>query len=451
MDLLEFFSIIVLAILCASVMGRVAGVMEGFTPENEATLSTKSPYSKLTTTKSPLHQFLPDCTKHSYRDFVFKKTKSKGMVCPMVKDEEGFLSEWAAFYEMQGFDHIIFYDNNSTLSFAELDPWMKDGFVEIRRNWWVNDSKLIAQAKSKSRNKFNEMMRVKMLAEVDCKQTAVAMGMEVFVSVDMDEYVFPTRNDITAMDDFVEWFNSTTRGYVLMDKFNFPSTPHLLEPVHLLTMEAYQTRHPYANKMNYYSTVFNKAALRLQFGPEYNSDTVQMMVHCCDFHGCGNFRFNNTCPKLIASETGKIAGKHRSWKQPPHLHHYARSLEKYVLKAKTWETASGHDSTGYNIYNYFDRATGFEFDDSAIKWSCQLRSLLYNRTGAAHYVRPGDFWYRNPEYGKIVSDPKKRARYGRGEGAKVSPGEMNPYPPGITYQGGHKTYQPPTMTTDGKK
>ena len=394
------------------------------------------------TEKSPYFQHLPDCSKVSPSTYVWKKTASKGMVCPMVKDEEGFLSEWTAFYEMQGFDHVIFYDNNSTLPFTELAPWIASGFVEVRRNWWVNDSKLNAP-KRKWKNKFDDMMRVKMLAEVDCKRTAVEMGYEIFVSLDMDEYVFPTRNDVTVMDELVWWFNTTTRGFVLLDKFQFPPTPHLLEPIQLLTIEAYQTRYPNANKMNYYTSVSNKVALRLQHAPEYSPETVQMMVHCCDFHGCGNSRFNSTCPKLLYSETGKITGKHRPWKQPPHIHHYARSLEKYVMKQKTWETASGHDSTGYTINNYFDRVSGFEFDDSAVKWGCQLRALLANRTGIKHYVRPGDSWYRNPEFGRTVEDAKKRSRFGHGYGIRLPTGEMNPYPPGLTYQGGHKTYVPP--------
>merc|ERR1711871_637452 len=80
---------------------------------------------------SPYHQHLLDCEKVSKSSYIKKKTKSKGIVCPMVKDEEGLLSEWTAYYEMQGFDHIIFYDNNSTMSFAELDPWIKTGFAEI--------------------------------------------------------------------------------------------------------------------------------------------------------------------------------------------------------------------------------------------------------------------------------------------------------------------------------
>lgn len=393
------------------------------------------------TDKSPYYQHLPDCTKVSPRTYVRKKTTAKGIVCPMIKDEEGFLSEWVAFYEMMGFDRVIFYDNNSTSPFTELDPWIKSGFAEVRRNWWVNDTRL-STGKRKAK-KFDYMMGMKMLAEVDCKRTAVEMGFEIFISLDMDEYVFPSRNDITLIDELVWWFNTTTRGFVLLEKLQFPPTPHLLEPIQLLTIEAYQTRYPHASKMNYYTSVSNKVALRLQGAPEYSPETIQMMIHCCDFHGCGNSGFNKTCPKLLYSETGKVSGKHRPWKQPPHIHHYARSLEKYVLKQKTWETASGHDSTGYTIYNYLDRVSGFEFDDSAVKWGCQLRSLLFNRTGMQNYVRPGDSWYRNPEFGRTVADPKKRSRYGHGFGVRLGPSEFNPYPPGETYQAAHATYVPP--------
>ena len=45
------------------------------------------------------------------------------------------------------------------------------------------------------------MMRIKMLAEVDCKQAAIDAGIQVFISVDMDEYVFPNDNKWTLMDE----------------------------------------------------------------------------------------------------------------------------------------------------------------------------------------------------------------------------------------------------------
>lgn len=60
----------------------------------------------LTDNKSPYNQNLPDCTSFKYNKVV-KKTKVKGIVCPMIKNEIGFLSEWTAYYEMQGTIYLI--------------------------------------------------------------------------------------------------------------------------------------------------------------------------------------------------------------------------------------------------------------------------------------------------------------------------------------------------------
>ena len=114
-----------------------------------------------------------------------------------------------------------------------------------------------------------------------------------------------------------------------------------------------------------------------------------------------------------------------------------------MLKQRTWETAGGHNNKGYDIYNYLDRVLGFEYDDSAVVWGCQVREMLRKRTNESNYVRPGDFWYRNPEFGKIVSDPRKRGRHGSGLGKKVGWHDMNPYPIGESYQAAHKVYSDP--------
>ena len=44
-------------------------------------------------------------------------------------------------------------------------------------------------------------------------------------------------------------------GVMMIPKYQFPPTPHILEPINLLTIEAFQTRMPGENKMNYYTTV----------------------------------------------------------------------------------------------------------------------------------------------------------------------------------------------------
>jgi hypothetical protein len=43
-------------------------------------------------TMSPLYQHLPDCRKKFVR--ISKQTTEKGLICPMFRDEEGFLAEF---------------------------------------------------------------------------------------------------------------------------------------------------------------------------------------------------------------------------------------------------------------------------------------------------------------------------------------------------------------------
>ncbi|KAJ1397050.1 hypothetical protein B484DRAFT_458779, partial [Ochromonadaceae sp. CCMP2298] len=377
--LFALLNLLIVAILCS-------------TPWGDSNVDPRSPY----------YQHLPDCDKRTTPN-VIKKTDRKGVVCPMIKDEIGFLSEFVAFYEMMGFNEVVFYDNNSTSSTAELKPWIDTGFVTIVQDW--GQASIPGLFKNKKK-KYLDMMRVKFAAEVHCKASAAAKGYEVFVSVDMDEYVLPRRSGLTVMDDLMQWFDETTRGIAVISKLQFPPTPHILEPVNLLTLEAYQTRMGEPGRMNYYTSVSNKVALRLQGSKDYTNTTTAFLVHCCDFHGCGNFNVHAKCKQWFQEgERWNIDGKHRKWIPTPRINHYARSLEKYILKQGTWDTAgNGRD---YDTYNFLDRVSGFKFDNSALEWTCQLRELLRNRTGEQHYLRPGDVWYRNPEFGKTVSDARK--------------------------------------------
>ena len=79
---------------------------------------------------SPFNQQLPVC--NSSFQFPLKQSALKGIVCALIKDEQGFLSEFAAYYVLHGFDHIIFYDNNSSQNLDELDPWIKKGIVTVK-------------------------------------------------------------------------------------------------------------------------------------------------------------------------------------------------------------------------------------------------------------------------------------------------------------------------------
>ena len=66
--------------------------------------------------------------------------------------------------------------------------------------------------------------------------------------------------------------------------------------------------------------------------------------------------------------------------------------------------------------------------------------MLKARTGEASYVRPGNNWYRNPEYGRTVEDARKRGRNGAAYGKKLGAREMNTYPSEDFYQRAHRAY-----------
>jgi hypothetical protein len=367
---------------------------------------------------NPFHQNLPDCTENNFKTLK-KQTQAKAILCPMIRDEEGFLSEWVAYYQMHGFDHIMIHDDGSTDNgLAELKPWIDSGFVTIKSNW-TSESIHIAPAFGK--NEFKRMMTTKALLEVYCKLEAVKWGYSYFVSLDIDEYMIPKNPAVTIVDELHNWFEKTKRSIYCIGKLNFQSTPHILEPVNLLTIEAYQTRMKAQAKMNYYTSVAPKCAYRLA-GPDYNENSTQYAAKCCHFHGCVGYDFidkDTTCRdfhKTAFHEKGK-----------PYLdyfdiNHYSRSLEKYALKGKTWRTSTGEVKAGenmhdvaksYDIPKFLHRSAGWHYDSTAVRYGCQLREQLKIMTGNSTYLRPGDCWYRNPEFGKPIDDPDKRGRYGK--------------------------------------
>lgn len=290
--------------------------------------------------KSPLNQRLPDCTAGNYSR-TFKKTNWKGLVCPMIKDEIGFLAEWTAFYEMMGFDHVIFFDNNSTTPLSELDPWISTGFAEVVAHgvWWEHDKGLKQSlTRSSGKRRFNDMMRVKFLSEVFCKKKAIELNYDIFLSVDLDEFVFPLQRGVTLIDEMAEWFSSTKRRVMSLSKLNFNPVPHFLEPINLLVIEAFLVRMSAANRMNYYKNIMPKVALWLS-GREntehFSNYTLEYIVHCCDFHGCNNHE-HKPCGTTLKDGTSisnpslfrvmccverwNLEGKHLKWKATPLIH-----------------------------------------------------------------------------------------------------------------------------------
>lgn len=184
--------------------------------------------------------------------------------------------------------------------------------------------------------------------------------------------------------------------------------------------------------MSYYTNVMPKCAYALNH-TTFTKDTASYIAHCCFFHGCDGV--DRTAKSTICSEgvkSGVMHGVTKGNGKGYHIgliNHYARSLEKYAFKAKTWRTASGEGGAGaatkYDIVGFMVRNIGWKGDSTALRYSCQLRDLLRHMTKEEVYLRPGTIWYRNPEFGRHVSDGEKRGRYGR------------PNPEGFTYRDGN--------------
>lgn len=369
------------------------------------------------------------------------------------------MSEWIAYYQMHGFDHVILYNDSSVdNSGAEIEPWLRSGFVSVVSHW-SHESLNIGPAFVKSA--FKESMTIKGLLEGECKKQALKWGYDYFFSLDIDEYVMPVHPDITIVDALDDFFNDTDRKMYCMDKLNFQVTPHSLEPVNLLTIEAYQHRMRQPSKMSYYTSVAPKCAFRLRH-PEYNANHTEYVTHCCHFHGCQgiDYRAGTTfCRDHEKEEGWDIKSKGKKWKDSLYINHYSRSLEKYVIKGKTWKTASGEVTGGmnshqaarsYDIPKFLSRNLGWYFDNRGVRFGCELRELLRNVTGEPVYLRPGGGWYRNAEFGKEVTDPEKRGRYGRvnAPGFKFSDGNPYHYHGGYTMEELLRIYptQAPVMT-----
>ena len=105
---------------------------------------------------------------------VKKHKDAKGILCPMIRDEEGFLSEWVAYYQVHGFSHIMIFDDGSNDDFREeLAPWIKTGFVSIVGNFSAESMNVSHIAR---RNDFKCAMALKALLEAKCKLKAVELG-----------------------------------------------------------------------------------------------------------------------------------------------------------------------------------------------------------------------------------------------------------------------------------
>ena len=176
---------------------------------------------------SPYQQHLPDCAVGYPR--VTKVTEKKAILCPMFRDEQGFLAEWIAYYKLHGFDHIMLFDDGSADGYRdEVLPWVTSGFVSVRGNWTMDSLEMNPAA---AKGEFKRAMTTKALLERECKLQAQAWNYTYFVSLDIDEYLIVNDEPdqagypLSIVDALDRWYTAADgRGMLCIDKNNFAST-----------------------------------------------------------------------------------------------------------------------------------------------------------------------------------------------------------------------------------
>ena len=96
-----------------------------------------------------------------------------------------------------------------------------------------------------------------------CIQKGMDMNMDYFASLDLDEYLMPSSGLETTVDVLHRYYEHTRTNVLRANKINFQSAPHLLEPVNLLTLEAYHMRMKRERAMTYFKNVNRKIILQL--------------------------------------------------------------------------------------------------------------------------------------------------------------------------------------------
>lgn len=245
--------------------------------------------------------------------------------------------------------------------------------------------------------------------------------------------------------------------WISLTKYNFNSAPHLLEPIDQLGIEAYTSRYYWGNRITFYAQVQKKFLYRLSGSDITDGPVVfgnythvqKFMSSCCFFHGCSDKSRDpkelcNTLRPYMSQEyednfltIGRQHRKHaKVWL---HMNHYARSLEKFQLKQATWQTAS-QETNSYDLSNYMSRTYGWIYDPTAVYYGCAVRYEI-NRAkreyiqsvkdspkfslDAPHdplsaiyilempqsdfqFLRQGENWYRNPEFGVAIASKLKQ-------------------------------------------
>ena len=140
------------------------------------------------------------------------------------------------------------------------------------------------------------------------------------------------------------------------------ASPHTVEPVDLLTIEAYQLRMAKENQLTHFKTVPSKVALRLNH-PSYQDSHRAYLIHCCNAFGCG-------LKKKICRDVSAVVPALHGIQQPEDtarevlspfvIFRYARSLEKFELQYSVNKDSTSDLSSarGQNVGLYMDQSMG---------------------------------------------------------------------------------------------
>jgi len=313
----------------------------------------------------------------------------------MFKDEQGYLAEFLGYYRAHGFNHAILWDHGSSDGFMEeLSPWLADGFAEVRSVHSLDHLPSIQKTKRfRQKSSYHRAMAQKKEVERQCFRWGFAHQYDYYLTADLDEYVVPLYNSLTtslhglegrlhgepyitladAIDEVfsrpvaervVNWKGPANASRpiqyasITLVKANFNANPHVLEPMDLLQVEAYQTRLTDMSRMSFYTRVQPKMVYRLSGvditgGPrEFNNGShtlaQEVLANCCFFHGCNGALPNANPPTVCSAYRGffkhspetiwQTTSSSRYWLR---MNHYARSLEKFALKQLTWVSSVG--------------------------------------------------------------------------------------------------------------
>lgn len=349
----------------------------------------------------------------SHNNKLVKETNATGIACPIFRDEEGFLSEFIAYYQLHGITHIKLYNDGSTdNSLLEIEPWIKTGFVSVEYNVSALFQEALAvEAEAETWEWYSKVLEhgeriaMQFFAHDHCKEFAIVHGYEYMFTLDIDEYMVPHQPGVTVMDAVADLSLNTPALIFPTQRVNFASTPHTLEPIDLLTIEAYHYRMAVYGRMNYFRAVQPKLYFRLQKNASDESYNT-FIRSCCDIHSCA-LNCSDQAPEVLQHQHSVFNPK-----LPPSspsatvaIFHYARSLEKYDLKQRTW---ASYNKMSYSLTEYLDRNLGRTHDTRASsRYSCQVRQILREMTQEKTYLRPGSQWYRNVEYNRSLTDEEK--------------------------------------------